>query len=85
MPVIKNIDLNKKIDESLLNQVIIDDELARQLLLQDEKIETNHMLNFPEIQNKMRIMHNNSTERKYNHLEKEVENESVEVYNKSAM
>ena len=49
MPVIKNIDLNKKIDESLLNQVIIDDELARQLLLQDEKIESNHMLNFPEI------------------------------------
>lgn len=28
MPVIRSIDLNKKIDEKMLNQVIIDDELA---------------------------------------------------------
>ena len=56
MPVIKNVDLNKKIDEEQLDSVIIDDSLARQLILQDENIEQNNMLNFPEIQNNFRIM-----------------------------
>lgn len=64
MPVIKHVDLNKKIDEEQLNSVIIDDSLARQLILQDENIEQNNMLNFPEIQNKFRILPQDSGKEK---------------------
>ena len=33
MPVIKHFDLNKKIDEEQLNKIVIDDSLARKLIL----------------------------------------------------
>ena len=45
-PIFKSINLNNSISEDHLKNVLINDKLAKQLMMQDDKIEEHHLLNF---------------------------------------
>ena len=52
----RSINLNNRLDDSILEQVEIDDNLANELMMQDENMEVHQMLNFEQGQLKMKTL-----------------------------
>ena len=58
----KIINLNNRLDDSILEQVEIDDNLAQQLMMQDETLETHQALNFDQRDLIIKTLKNNTVE-----------------------